>query len=124
MKILMLALLLNYDVCNNSYKHIVEIVEKAGWKVTSTTGGRHNRNSKHYEGKAVDVSVRMKNDLDVIFLTETLEKEGYIVKDERIRPPMQRVWGGPHLHISIPPCLLDIQAEPKNQDKEKGAKAP
>ena len=30
-----------------------------------------------------------------------LRGESLIVRDERTRPPGQRVWGGPHLHVEI-----------------------
>lgn len=92
------------DVCRLDYMDIKNVVERMNWKVTSTTGGRHNKNSKHYIGKAVDVSVRGKTDFDVAVLFTVLENIGFIVKDERVRPKGQKVWGGAHIHISVPYC--------------------
>lgn len=92
------------DVCNSTYKEISTLVTSLGWKITSTNTGRHNKNSRHYRGKAVDVSVKFKSEFEVLVFIETLEKEGYTVVDERIRPFGQRVWTGPHFHIYAPDC--------------------
>ena len=101
------------EVCGNTYKDIISIIEPFGWVVTSTTTGRHNTNSKHYRGKAVDVSVRNKSDFDIISITTLLQSAGYIVRDERTRPPLQRVWHGAHLHFAIPDCV-EATEEPVN----------
>lgn len=95
------------DVCNETYKDIVSIVEEMNWRVTASKGGRHNTGSKHYKGKAVDVSVKFKSEYDIILLTHTLTEKGYVVVDERIRPSGQRVWTGPHLHIYIKDCEVE-----------------
>lgn len=103
------------NICNASYKDIVKLVEAEGFVVTSTTGGRHNTNSKHYRGKAVDVSVRRKTDVDVETFIETMRKAGYLVRDERVRPLLQRVWGGPHLHISVQDCVEETLTEEEGE---------
>ena len=108
---LLLSTTAKADTCNGTYKDIVKIVTPMGWKVTSTTGGRHNTGSKHPKGKAVDVSVRFKNDLDVMTLTEILTNQGYGVRDERIRPFKQAVWSAPHLHLYIKDCIKEKNHE-------------
>lgn len=102
--LLVLSVPLRADVCTTYYTDVVNIVAPMGWVVTSTTGGKHNIGSKHPIGKAVDVSVRMKTVFDIMLLTEVMEAQGYIVRDERARPFGQAVWRGPHIHISIPYC--------------------
>lgn len=125
---LILSLTIRADVCNNTYKDLVKIVEPLGWRVTSTTGGRHNTGSKHPKGKAVDVSVKFKNDLDVMTLTELLEGQGYGVKDERIRPEGQAVWSAPHLHLFIRDCtvikIMDFDPESKDKTPRSTNPAP
>lgn len=92
------------DVCRNYYTELKEIVEHMGWKVTSAMGGGHNAHSLHYIGKAIDVSVRGKGEFDILMLYTIMENQGYRVRDERKRPKGQKVWGGPHIHLSIPFC--------------------
>jgi hypothetical protein len=110
MKILKIFILLfvfcgvsNAD-CNADYSDLSKMVRAMGWTVTSEMGGGHNAHSKHYRGKAVDVSVRKRTQFHIDILTEVMAKWGYRVLDERVRPRGQRVWGGPHLHIDIPYC--------------------
>lgn len=91
-------------VCNGTYKDIITVLP-SDWIVTSTTGGRHNKGSLHYQGKAVDLSCKFKTDLDVLLLTDTLEELGYRVRDERVHPIGQAIWHGAHLHISVPDCM-------------------
>ena len=92
------------EPCTHDYKKIVAAVQQMGFVVTSTTGGRHNKGSKHYIGRAVDVSVRNQTDLSIEMLMQTMTDIGYVVLDERKRPKGQRVWGGPHIHIHAPFC--------------------
>lgn len=116
---LLLSTTTKADTCNNTYKDIVKIVESLGWRVTATTNGRHNTGSKHPKGKAVDVSVKFKNDLDVMTLTEILTNQGYGVKDERIRPTGQLVWSAPHLHLYIKDCIKEKNEEIDKESVEK-----
>jgi len=92
------------DVCRTYFTEIKVIAENMGWKVTSTIGGKHNTGSKHYQGKAIDLSVRGKSQFDVDMLTLIMQNEGYIVVDERKRPKGQRVWSAPHMHVQVPIC--------------------
>jgi hypothetical protein len=90
--------------CTETYRDLTKMVTAMGWKVTSEMGGGHNAHSKHYRGKAIDVSVRRRTQFHVDILTMVMDRWGYVVFDERRRPKGQRVWGGPHLHIYIPDC--------------------
>ncbi len=92
------------DVCRNHYTELKEMVQHMGWVVTSEMGGGHNAHSLHYRGKALDIRVRGKNEFDIAMLYTVMENYGYRVRDERKRPKGQKVWGGPHMHLSIPSC--------------------
>lgn len=74
-----------------------------GYHVTSTTGGEHNPGSLHYQGRALDVSVRGKDPGEVKRFMAQAQAQGYVVRDERARPKGQAVWGGPHLHLEWGP---------------------
>lgn len=76
-----------------------EFVKEWDFLVTSTTGGRHNRGSLHYAGRAADVSVHGKSDQEIRAFMEAARSAGFGVRDERTRPVGQKVWGGPHLHL-------------------------
>ncbi len=91
-------------VCNNSYVDLRNIVTKMGWKVTSEMGGGHNAHSRHYVGKALDISVRNRTDFHITILKVIIEQNGYVFRDERTRPKGQRVWGGSHIHLGVPYC--------------------
>ena len=93
-------------VCNNNYIDLRKIVMAMGWVVTSEIGGGHNAHSKHYIGKAIDVRSRGRSEFCIAMLYTVLEPQGYIIRDERIRPPkkVQKVWKGSHFHLEIPFC--------------------
>lgn len=74
-------------------------VRNRGFTVVSTTGGAHNTGSAHYKGQANDVRTRGKSPADVEKFIREARTLGIWVRDERIRPPRQAVWSGPHLHI-------------------------
>jgi WXG100 family type VII secretion target len=84
------------------WENMKRIVEEAGFTVTSTTGGQHNKGSAHYDGRAIDVRTRDKTNDQINALIDQVKRAGYIVRDERTRPPGQKVWGGPHLHVEAP----------------------
>jgi len=73
-----------------------------GGHVTSTTGGKHNPGSMHGKGRANDWRTKGYHALQVSQLMIEARKAGYSVRDERKRPPDQKIWGGPHIHISAP----------------------
>jgi hypothetical protein len=73
-----------------------------GFDVTSTTGGAHNPGSVHSLGRAVDVRTRDRTDAQVDAFIDAARSSGIRVRDERTRPAGQRVWSGPHVHLSLP----------------------
>lgn len=81
------------------YKGMVRLAHKHGLTVTSTTGGRHNRGSLHGRGRAIDVRTRGVSSARLNAFIRDARKHGYQVIDERRRPPGQKVWSGPHLHL-------------------------
>jgi hypothetical protein len=84
------------------WEGLAEFARKKGFRVTSTTGGRHNPGSAHYEGRAIDVGTREKTSAEVESFMTDARAAGIDVRDERARPPGQKVWGGPHVHLSVP----------------------
>ncbi len=82
------------------YKGMVRLARAHGMTVTSTTGGRHNPGSLHGRGRAIDVRTRGVPAAKLNNFMRAARAAGYHVRDERVRPPGQRVWSGPHLHIS------------------------
>lgn len=83
------------------FNDLVKLAEDNGFHVTSTNGGSHNRGSKHFLGLAIDVRTRDKTARQITDFMNLVRNQGLRVLDERTRPPGQRVWGGPHLHIEI-----------------------
>ena len=87
-----------------TFKNFVDLVALAKehkFIVTSTNGGEHNRGSKHYRGLAIDVRTFDKTDAEVNAFIAICKSYNLIVRDERRRPPAQKVWNGQHLHIEI-----------------------
>jgi peptidoglycan hydrolase-like protein with peptidoglycan-binding domain len=81
------------------YEAMARLAEQHGLTVTSTTGGRHNTRSKHYQGRAIDVRSRGVSQAQLDAFMADARAHGYTVRDERTRPAGQAVWGGPHIHI-------------------------
>ena len=90
--------------CQSSYVDLVNIATSMGWHITATNKGKHNGGSKHYIGKAIDVSVRNRTEFHIAVLDEVLKNAGYGLIDERVRPKGQRVWSSPHLHLFVLQC--------------------
>ncbi len=86
----------------DDYKDLLKVAEENKFQVTSTTGDTHNVGSKHYLGLAIDVRTKDKTAKQVEDFIKLLRNEGLIVRDERVRPPGQKIWNGSHLHIEIP----------------------
>lgn len=76
-----------------------EFARRAGFDITSTSGGMHNPGSAHYEGRAVDVRTKNKTPEQVSSFIQQALSQGYKVLDERHKPKNQRVWSGPHIHL-------------------------
>lgn len=81
------------------WEQLAVFAKAQGFNVTSTTGGRHNKGSKHYQGLAVDVGVNGKSNAEIEAFMEAAAEAGIKVVDERTRPRGQAVWGGAHLHL-------------------------
>ncbi len=97
------------------YKDLVALAEAEGFHVTSTTGGKHNRGSKHFKGLAIDVRTRDKTDDEIERFLRICRSRGLKAIDERTHPDGQVVWGGPHLHIEITRKVLRYSTEPKSE---------
>lgn len=83
------------------FTHLCQLAKEHKFHVTSTNGGSHNRNSKHYRGLAIDVRTRDKTNAEVEAFIAVCRSHGLRVLDERRRPNGQKVWSGAHLHIEI-----------------------
>jgi hypothetical protein len=59
----------------------------------------HNPGSRHYVGEAIDVRTAGKTGAEIADFMSFMSAQGYVVRDERQRPPGQKVWGGPHVHV-------------------------
>jgi hypothetical protein len=71
-----------------------------GFKVTGKNEkAGHNPGSRHYVGEAIDVRTAGKTPEEIAAFMSFMDAQGYIVRDERQRPPGQAVWGGPHIHV-------------------------
>jgi hypothetical protein len=81
----------------STYANDRGVVVTAGY---SQTG--HNRGSAHGLGKAIDVRVwdHTRQSVDTFLLNAF--SHGISVRDERVRPLNQEVWGGPHVHLETP----------------------
>lgn len=85
-------------------ENLLQFAKEQGVRVTSGfSRGGHNKGSMHYQGSeddpgAIDVDHRTIKDVDK-FIAEA-QARGYNVRDERVKPKGQAVWGGPHIHLS------------------------
>jgi hypothetical protein len=59
----------------------------------------HNPGSRHFVGEAIDVRTAGKTPAEIADFMNFMSAQGYIVRDERQRPPGQAVWTGPHIHV-------------------------
>jgi 2'-5' RNA ligase len=84
-------------------QRLTTFAEDRGLTITSTTGGTHNPGSKHPDGKAIDFRTKDQTPAYVDEVFRQAESLGYRVRDERQRPPGQKVWGGPHGHLEYTP---------------------
>jgi len=94
-----------------NYKDLKRFAEFFGFVVTSTTGGKHNRASKHALGLAIDVRTRDKENEQIRAFIEKARAIGVRVIDERKRPIGQAVWSGAHLHLDIGANTLESLRE-------------
>jgi hypothetical protein len=87
----------------DSLKELTSFIKQQGFQVTSTTGGRHNVGSAHYEGRAADVRTRGKSAAEIEDFIATAKAAGLDVVDERRRLAGEKVYGGPHFHLQLLP---------------------
>lgn len=95
---------------------LVDFAARHDLLITSGREGRHNPGSAHGGGGALDFRTRDLTPERFGQVREAARAEGLNLGDERARPSGQRVWGGPHGHLSKgakPPAnLLNIETEP------------
>jgi hypothetical protein len=71
-----------------------------GFTVTARGAqGAHNPGSRHFVGEAIDVRTAGKTPAEIADFIAFMRRQRYIVRDERVRPPGQAVWSGPHIHV-------------------------
>jgi RHS repeat-associated protein len=75
------------------------VVTGTNERLTADGKPAHNVGSAHYDGYAIDVRTWDHTNEQIQAFMTTMRGQGYIVLDERIRPPGQKVWGGPHVHV-------------------------
>jgi DNA topoisomerase IB len=80
---------------------LIDFASRNDLTVTSGREGRHNRGSAHGSGAALDFRTRDKSPEEVERVFSAARLEGLGVGDERVRPQGQKVWGGPHGHLSV-----------------------
>lgn len=109
---------------NTTLAYLKEVAKRENLRITSTTGGHHNTHSKHYLGQAIDFDHRgITNDK----IARLRSLYGLSVRDERVRPRGQAVWGGAHFHADISPVRaakfasqLQMTAKAPNQSVQHG----
>jgi murein L,D-transpeptidase YcbB/YkuD len=84
-----------------NFRDLKRFAEAQKFFVTSITGGKHNRASKHALGLAIDVRTRDKTNEQIGLFVHKCAALGVRVRDERKRPTGQKVWSAPHLHLEI-----------------------
>ena len=93
---------------NETIHPFVSHLESLGLNPSSIEGGQHNTNSKHYQGKAVDLGINTTFGGDANKMKEfknyfdnTLSKQypNLTLHDETERPKGQAIWSGSHYHI-------------------------
>lgn len=87
---------------HRDYHDIVKFAQAHGFTVTSTTGGKHNTGSAHYQGRAADIRIRDKSPAQIAAFKKAAQAAGFIVRNEASHPHGQKVWSGPHLHLEVP----------------------
>jgi hypothetical protein len=94
-----------HNPCKDTWRVLQRKAQAAGFTVTGRNEKKgHNVGSPHYRGKAIDIRTRDHSPEAIERFMQQMRGEGYVVRDERIQPPGQEVWSGPHVHIEIPKC--------------------
>ncbi len=92
-----------YHLRGTEYMDIAFLGMERGFHVTSDTGGKHNVGSAHGRGNAVDFRTFDKTPQEIDDFINEAKANGYRVRDERVRPPNQKEWSGPHIHVETNP---------------------
>jgi hypothetical protein len=83
---------------------LLDFAHKNNLTPGSTVQGKHNANSRHYSGNALDIKGSGSfSNAYVAQLSKLAASAGLILRDERRRPAGQAVWGGPHIHLEHAP---------------------
>lgn len=94
----------------NRIDPVVKKLKEMGLNPSSINTGKHNANSKHYHGKAVDLglnttfkgNVKKMNEFKNWFNNQGKSSfPGVKLIDESRRPNGQKVWSGAHLHLEL-----------------------
>jgi hypothetical protein len=83
-------------------KPLLDFADRNGLYITSGKSGKHNIGSKHYTGHAIDFRTIGMTEAFFQHLVRDAKQSGLILRDERKRPPGQKVWAGPHGHLETP----------------------
>jgi hypothetical protein len=92
-----------YGLGGTQHMDLFFFATSRGFTVTAGKELGHNPGSLHGLGLATDVRTRGMTPLEVSAFMATAEAKGIAVRDERTRPSGQKVWSGPHLHLSVKP---------------------
>jgi hypothetical protein len=92
-----------YDKVNQAFR---DNIDRDGI-ITAGRDGKHNPNTLHGRGEAIDLRTRdiipsKVNDI-VNDIRDSIGTENYDTINEHVRPPNAKVWGGPHIHIEYQP---------------------
>lgn len=80
---------------------LLEFCRRNGLVVTAGRNGRHNVGSKHPKGEAIDFRTKGMAEEFWGHLERDARQHGLILRDERTRPPGQKMYSGPHGHVEV-----------------------
>lgn len=105
-------------ICIRDYIDLSKFAVSLGFHVTAGKEPGHNPGSDHGKGKAIDVRTWDKPSGEIQRFIDDAKDLGIAVRDERTRPIGQKVWTGPHLHLSTkePRCTMNDWPFPNYRD--------
>ena len=94
-------LLPKIDPRSTDFMKLATIATDRGWHITGLIDGRkvHGEFSFHYDGRAIDVSVKGKSRMEIEAFTAEMEGLGVRVHDETLAKNVTARTTGPHLHL-------------------------